>query len=344
MCFYCDETEGHLNVVADTFADIPVQIVSIHENRINASMLSKMHFQKIAYLNLAVSFIEVLERSLFDYASTVQVLDLHLLNPNKSDVHVKVESRTFDKLRYLKNLDLSCNLIEYLPHDIFQHNKRLVVLDLSGNCLGKVVLNPSFVPYQIVSLNIGYNQCRTELSNHLQFVCILGPVFKNLTNLKYLHFDKPKINNYPLFSEPIAFHVINNETIKAIHHLPNSAEINFSDMEMVEIDLTTINKFQALNSVLLFNNKIATIYSSALMPKYAAKFNSSKCHRYHKLRLSNNLLQNLHKSQLVHDRATWLDLSVNLLSHTDSNLFEYMPCLEFIDLKQNPIYFIMVMH
>ena len=340
MCFYCNETEGHLNVDADAFANIPVQIVSINENRINASLLSKMHFQKIAYLNLAASFIEVLETSLFDHASTVQVLDLHLLNPYKSDVHVKIESGTFDKLRYLKNLDLSCNLIEYLSHNIFKHNKRLVALNLSGNCLGKVVLNPSFVPYQIVSLHLGHNQCRTGLSNHKAIVAKLGPVFKNLTSLKWLHFDKPKIYNYLLYSDPIAFHVINNATFKTIQNLSNLTEIRFTDVDMVEVDLATINNLQALNNVQLFNNKIENITSSTSMPKYAEKFNSSKCHRFYKLRLSNNLLQNLHKSQLVHSKVINLDLSVNRISHTESNLFEYMPCLEFIDLRENPIQFI----
>ena len=341
LCFYCQNSPGYLTVDADAFASIPAQVVAIHENTINASMLSEMRFRKIVFLNLAVSSIQSLDSSLLEHLSTVKVLDLHLLNPNQRNVHVKVENGTFDKLNFLENLDLSSNLIEHLPIDIFQHNTKLTTLDLSGNCLGKVVLNPTFVPHQIVTLLLGYNQCRIELHNQKIFVSKLGPVYKNLTNLKALDFDKPNINDFLLYSDPIAFHVINKETFKTIQDLPKLTKLNFADMEVVEVDLKTINNLQALNNVELSNNKIKNITSSASVHAKFTNIILTKCYgNYYKLSFSNNLLQNLHKSQLVHNKVTWLDLSVNLISHTDSNLFEYMPCLEFIDLRENPIQFI----
>ena len=65
-----------------------------------------------------------------------------------------------------------------------------------------------------------------------------------------------------------------------------------------------------------------------------------KCYEFYTLALSNNLLRSIKKSQLVHDKVTRLDLSVNLISYAERNVFENMPCLEFIDLRYNPIQFI----
>ena len=82
------------------------------------------------------------------------------------DIHVNVENGSFDKLIRLQTLDLSSNLIEHLPSNIFQHNTKLDRLDLSGNCLGKIVLNPTFVPRQISNLFLGHNRCFIQLTKN----------------------------------------------------------------------------------------------------------------------------------------------------------------------------------
>ena len=80
MCFYCG-TKGHLSIDANAFANIPVQVVAVHENQINKSTFSNLRFQEVSYLNLAISSVKTLDEFIFENIPNVQVLDLHLLNP-----------------------------------------------------------------------------------------------------------------------------------------------------------------------------------------------------------------------------------------------------------------------
>ena len=339
MCFYCNVNTGK-NVVIDpnAFAGVPLQMVKLYENRINMTMLSKVGLKKVLFLSLSRSFITFLQPSFMENFSSVKRLDLQLLNPNKREVHLKIADKTFDKLKDLIYLNLCCNLIRHIPKDIFQHNTKLKTLDLSGNCLAKIVLNPIFVPRQITTLYLGYNQCQ-----HLNFSrkgFAFGPFFKNLSNLQTLTFGEPKFAvqfKVTVYSQPLSLTVIDNQTFSSIQNLPNLTEIIIANGVVEKIDLTTLQNIQGLNHVDLFNNKISNISSSAPL---STNMSCNTDKRFLKLILSNNMLQNLHKSQLIHSNVNVLDLSVNLITHTRSNLFEYMPCLEYIDLRTNPIQYL----
>ena len=336
MCFYCN-TGKNMVIDSNAFDDVPLQVMDLHENRLNMAILSKVDFKKIAFLILSRSFVTFLQSSFLKNFSTVKFLDLQLLNPNKKDVHLKIADKTFDQLKDLTYLNLCCNLITHIPKDMFQHNTKLKTLDLSGNCLDEIIFNPVFIPQQIITLYLGYNLCFRNFSTEKGFV--LGPVFRNMSNLRTLSFGKPIsvfLFKATVFSRPLFFHSIDNQTFGTIQNLPYLKEIIMANRMIQEVDLTTLQNIQRLNHVDLFNNKIINITSSALLPSNFS--NTGRC--FLKLVLSNNLLQNLHKSQLIHSNVAELDLSVNLISHTRKNLFEYMPCLEFIDLRTNPIQFL----
>ena len=87
MCFYCGP-KGHFSIDANAFANIPVQVVAVHENQINKSTFSNLRFQEVSYLNLAISSIKTLDEFIFENIPNVQVLDLHLLNPNMKDIQL----------------------------------------------------------------------------------------------------------------------------------------------------------------------------------------------------------------------------------------------------------------
>ena len=343
-CYYC-KPEGYLIIDQDAFADLPLQVVAIHENKINTSMLSKKNVNKLVFINLSVSFIITLKPSTLENLLSIKTLFLTLLNPNMKHVHVNVSHGAFDALTNLHYLDLSCNLIEYLPHNIFQYNTRLKALNLGGNCLAEVTLNPTFVPLNVELLFLGYNQCSKNF-NH-SFVAKLGPVFRNLSKLKILSFRRPKRDHTALFySQPIAFPLINNETFHAIQNLSNLKAIFMSDGTAQKVDLTTIRKLPLLNEIDLHNNRITNITSSSAMLLKSLINNSAHPQNClllrfkYKILLSNNFLQNLEKSQLVHHKVIELDLSANLILRTSRNLFQYMPCLETISLKNNPLQFL----
>ena len=157
-----------------------------------------------------------------------------------------------------------------------------------------------------------------------------------MTNLKSLAYAKPRlIGLHTLYSYPIDFPVINNETFSAILNLSSLKRIIITNGVINQLDLSAVSGIRSLCYLDLYNNKLASIISSSqILRNNTASVNKDKmkCYEFYTLALSNNLLRSINKSQLVHDKVTRLDLSVNLISYAERNVFENMPCLEFIDL------------
>ena len=110
---------------------------------------------------------------------------------------------------------------------------------------------------------------------------------------------------------------------------------------VTEVDLTVFTELSHLTLIDLSSNKISN--ASSITPKQTSKLKflgSFSCLTQIKLVLSYNLLFQLKSSDLIHPRATHLDLSYNLLSSIPDNLFKNMPCLESIDLQHNLLQFI----
>jgi len=146
LCF-TGMCEVPVNIDNHTFENLSINIVQISQNKGLFHLLSCMNLNSLLYGNFAETRIDVIGPPHLNNASSLKRLDMYFLNPSK--VRLKVLNNTFDKLRALEHLDLSGNMIESLPQDIFQHNYNLIYLDLSGNCLYLTVLDPIYVPEQI---------------------------------------------------------------------------------------------------------------------------------------------------------------------------------------------------
>ena len=345
MCFFGNCSSTIFSIEKGAFENTSLNILELSENVLSMTMTSQLCLDDIVYVNIEQTHITRLAANNFDSLSAVVTLYLHLLNPGQENLHVIVENGTFDKLSNLEQLDLSCNLIEFLPNDIFQYNDKLSYLDLSGNCLYRYTLDPVLVPPRnMTHLYMGYNCCR-DLSSATNITFTphnLGPSFQNMTNLEHLDYGKPqRMGQQPIFSQACLFHLINNESINAIQNLPHLLEFLMSGGFVTEVDLTVLTELSHLTLIDLSSNKISNI--SSIKPKQTSKLKhlgSFRCLEKIKLVLPNNLLTKLKNTHLIHPGATHLNLSYNLLSTTPNNLFKNMPCLESIDLRHNPLQFI----
>ena len=345
MCFFGNCSSTIFSIEKGAFENTSLNILVLSDNILSMTMLSQLRLDDIVYVNIEQTHIARLAANNFDSLSAVESLIMHLLNPGNEHAHVIVENGTFDKLPNLEHLDLSCNLIEFLPNDIFQYNDKLSYLDLSGNCLFQYTLDPVLVPQSnITHLYMGYNHCRVLSSKtNMTFTPHnLGPSFQNMTNLEHLDYGKPqRMGDQPIFSQACSFYLINNESLNAIQNLPYLSEFVMSGGFVTEVDLSVLTELSHLTLIDLSSNKISNV--SSITPKQTSKSKHSdsfRCMEKIKLVLSNNLLTKLKNSDLIHPRATHLNLSYNLLSSTSDNLFKNMPCLESIDLQHNPLQFI----
>ena len=334
----------------NTFQELPLKVLQLSENQNTFHLLSYLNPKSLNYVNFAQTHGDVLRAELMSNIVTVKRLELYLLNPN-TKIRLEVRNHTFDKLVALEHLNLAGNMIDYLPANIFENNKNLTYLDLSGNCLYLTVIDPTYVPDQIKFLYLGYNYCIRDqntdkslpltIRNNYSYHAF-GPSFSRMQQLTVLSYAKPEtLGTTLLQSIQIAFHDISNGTFYNLLHLKTTLlKLEIKDSFIQHVDLRIIECFQNMTSLDLFNNLIGAfdVSPQQLCSTEQIENNCSKelilTFSYNKIGMS------LVGDILIHPKVTRLDLEFNLISSIHDQAFKKMPCLTYINLRNNPITFI----
>ena len=346
--------ENQLHIDNNTFENLPIEVLQLSENRKIFNLLSDLALPSLIYVNFAQTHGALLGPEHLNNATTVKRIDMYLLNPNDR-IRLNVLNNTFDKLQDLEYLDLSSNMIETLPTNIFRQNHKLTYLDLSGNCLYLTVLDPTYVPEQIKYLYLGYNYCHSaglgnvnpKQSNYTSKIHYnLGPSFLKMKNLTILSYAKPRNQGTAIqMSTLITFHEVNNNTLFNLLQLDKLSQIIINDNYIKEIDMSTLSCIPNLSKIDFYNNIIDSINVSQqpcnIQPFAKTAHKLANCSTELKIIFSYNKIGlYLLNSELVHPKASWIDLQYNLVSSIHEEAFKHMLCLTYIDLRNNPLTFI----
>ena len=350
LCFL-ERCKNQLEIDNNTFENLPIKILHLSENRGIFHLLNYLTSHSLIYISFSQTFGSVLGPEHINNVTTVKRLDVHLLNPN-TRIRLKLLNNTFDKLLALEHLDLSSNMINTLPQNIFVHNHNLTYLDLSGNCLFPTVLDPTYVPDQIRYLYLGYNYCLPDNTNNdiknKQSTNIdepyhaFGSSFSKMKNLTLLSYEKPSnLGTVSENSAQISFHELSNDTMFNLLLLRRMSKLIIRDSNIRVVDLSVVTCISNLSYLDLHNNIIGNITVSQQSCNLQLKTGNANCSSEIKLLFSNNKLGvTLTKYDLVHPTASWIDLKFNLISSVHDEAFKNMKCLRHIDLQNNPLTFI----
>ena len=333
---------------------MPVKMLQLSKNKGVLDLLSYLNSSSMEFVDFAETHTSILGPQHLENLAFVKRLDLYLMNPNTNKVKLKIIGGTFDKLRALEYLDLSSNLIEFLPDKIFHQNQNLIHLDLSGNCLLLTVINPKYVPIQIKYLYLGYNICfhypprnfndtKQKSTAGAPHNHMLGPSFSKMTQLTLLSFSKPRnLGTNVLLSSQINLFEVTNTTMVNLLKLKTLSKLLFTDCFIRHLDVSVISNFPNLVSIDFSKNLIENITASHLVlnthNNIPLKANCSG-----EVRMAfafNKIGIKTLKNDLVFPKATWLDLRFNFIFSVRDDVFKNMPCLSYIDLRNNPITYI----
>ena len=350
LCF-SGKCQNQIHMDNNTFENLPIKILQLSENRGIFHLLNYLTSYSLIRISFSQTFGSVLGPEHINNVTSVKSLDMHVLNPN-ARIRLKVFNNTFDKLSALEHLDLSSNMINTLPQNIFQHNHKLTYLDLSGNCLFPTVFDPIYVPEQIRYLYLGYNYCPHENANnivsHKQSTSIgvayyaFGSSFSKLKNLTLLSYAKPSNIGTALdMSGQTAIYKLSYDTMFNLLHLHRLSKVIFSENYIQTVDLSIVTCISNLSYLDLYDNNIGNITVSQQSCNLQLKTADANCSSEIKLLFSVNKLRvTLTKYDLVHPTASWIDLQFNLISSVHEEAFKNMGCLQHIDLRNNPLNFI----
>lgn len=277
-----------------------LRLINLHGNRID--YITQDRFELIAdnILGLDIGFNDLLEIP-------------HLIMPKLMILNLAMNQFTsignnvyvFADLPSIRHLNLSANMINYLPSDIFAYNSLLEVIDLRNNLIDKME-KEIFVNNSMTSIILSSNRIK-ELSIN---------AFSNLSRLTLLDLSDNQIS-----------------TIKhgSFNDLPSLKVLHLQHNQLTSFKgdfFTTKTRIEEIN---LCNNEITYLYP-----------NSFIIHRQLKvIRLCNNriayfatdILKNLKYLQKI-------DLSNNKLHSLDSADYSNMISLKFLNLANNQINFI----
>jgi len=268
LCF-TGKCEVPLNIDNHTFENLPIKILQLGENWNIFHLLSFFSLSSLIYINFAQMYGTILGPDNLNDVTSIKGLDMHLLNPN-AKTKLKVLNNTFDKLLVLEHLDLSSNMIEILPNNIFLHNLHLTYLDLSGNCLFLTVIDPAYVPEQMQYLYLGFNYCRPDPNkennrrNHSRIIRsayhAFGPSFLKMKNLTVLSYAKPgKLGTATQISTQISFQDLTRDTLYNLRQMQQLSKLIIRDSFIQNIDLSIISCFSTLSYLDLYDNIIGNI-------------------------------------------------------------------------------------
>ena len=351
LCFL-GRCKNQLHIDNNTFENSPIKILQLSENRGIFHLLNYLTSYSLLCISFSQTFGSILGPEHLRTIASVKRLDMHLLNPN-TKIRLKVLNNTFDKLSALEHLDLSSNMIDTLPQNIFVHNHKLTYLDLSGNCLHLTVFDPTYVPEQIKYLYLGFNGCQhkktknnvgheIQSSNDCEADRTFGPSFAKMKNLTLLSYAKPgNLGTAKAIPFLLSFHELNKNTMFNLLQLRRLSKLIIRNNFIRVVDLGDVRCISNLSYLDLYNNIIENITVSQQSCKLQLKTADANCSSEIKLLFSYNKLGvTLSEYDLVYPTASWIDLQFNLISSVHEEAFKNMKCLQYIDLRNNPLTFI----
>ena len=349
MCFY-QNCKSIFSIDSNAFEGLSIKLMKISENTNVLHNLEYLNLSAIICINAAqIQFVSIQPHNMQNLTS-VERLDLYLQNPNQNR-RLKVYNNSFDALLYFEHLDLSCNMIEYLPNDIFGYNFQLTYLDVSGNCLLYTIADPTYVPIETQFLYLGYNECNlhnTLNNSKIRRTISFGPAFSRMKNLTELSFAKPKrLGIADLRPAQMGIHIVNNDSFFHLLLIRNLSSIALGGKYVHQVDMRILSCMTALTYIDLSRNIIDNISVSNApcltgLSKSTRQRQFSECTTEVKLILSYNMLDHARFNYFIHPTVTMIDLSFNHISTIHDKAFKNMPCVKFIDLRNNPIVFIHV--
>jgi Leucine-rich repeat (LRR) protein len=227
----------------------------------------------------------------------------------ESNVIASMESRSFGKLKFLKEINFANNLIKKLNfYAAFAYDlKNLEKLDFKFNLIDSIDSWNFFTKFpNLTSLDLSQNRLRSLTKSH----------FLNLFNLKYLFLSSNLILtiDYETFvSLPNLVHLDSgNNLIYDIEH--DESTCIFSYLNNLRELILAKNQIESLNIKMAANNSLNLIDLSHNKIRNLTKDSFESIKKIKILNLSDNLIMNLNDSLSVLENIEFLDFSSNNLT------------------------------
>jgi len=130
-----------------------LKVLTLSFNNFYRQSVSTFGYANLLVLNLDETRISIPNKLNFSKLTNLKHLSLNNLFPY-DDIHVKFPNKTFDLLTKLEFLDLSNNMMNNIPVELFKFNQNLQFLEISGNCLFPVLQDPIFLKLILASLTV----------------------------------------------------------------------------------------------------------------------------------------------------------------------------------------------
>ena len=263
----------HIQMKPNTFeaSNHSLKVLQFSYNNFFKHSLLTFSYPNLIALNLAQTRILIPSKLNFLALTKLKYLNFNYLYPNQ-DIYVYFSNGTFDLLTKLEFLDLSNNMIKEIHEDLFQFNQNLTFLELSGNCLFRVIQDPTFLKSLrfLRFLYLGFNYCshKNQYFEKLPFSkprinnsMLLGSTFSRLSSLELLSFGLPHRGTSAVIREGngLSFNVVNAESLLALKHLPNLHTLSIAYCTVKKFDIISIENFSNISKFDLSHNFIRSV-------------------------------------------------------------------------------------
>ncbi|XP_076805847.1 toll-like receptor 7 [Clavelina lepadiformis] len=305
----------------------------------------------------------------FANATKLQKIEAPYMGSMASTRRLVVEDGVFDPLTYLQSLNLSGNLILFLPKNVFSHNHNLEILDISYNSLTKAIIEPKFLTnlINLRSLDLSFNVANIPSIISVDLLR-LGEVFSTLLSLEELFLGTANIpvTGHSAFS--LQFHKIDSQSFASLSNLSqlSTIDISYCNVHHISFDawsgLRHLSSFRASHNTLTFDrNTVNGIRSAKQGRVFGYQLlhspNSMKIQQYRTkqinsaknafglrsgdsnvLDLSNNRIVTFFaEPEPLLARTKMLDLSYNRIRVIRESDLRHLKHLSAIDLSNNPL-------
>ena len=333
--------------------------------------------ENLQYLDLHANSLRILEVGVFEQTPGIEYLFLSMANGFSmlKGQTLKLKPGALDPLLDLVHLDLSSNLIEFIPKNFFYFNRRLQVLDLSMNCLWRYVENPEFVPLEnLIYLDVSNAvTCEYKVHNVTRNFLYLGEIYAQMHKLKFLFIGERR-SFVPSSDNHLVFKHISNETFRHVQNLTHlrhvslascgietispaplfsmkalsyldiswNSLINEQERKIVKRNPSTIQQERRFTSWLSWDSRhiwkeVARIDMAQQSMAERLQVKASGCLEYVPYFLDHNRLLSISAHLLNALPATsHLYLSNNGIKEV-KRVFDELKCLHLLDLRYNPI-------